>query len=147
MGYELHIIRRGSGIAAEEWLGCVQRDPELRLHPENGPYFVQWNGSPGEGWLDWSEDASGVRAPVVSLRERVSAWIERLRLRRSPGTRHEPLPFAVGDIVRDPWGYEHTVVDPDAEHGLGLIRTRRLSDGTEHARAIIAHGFISTSKP
>jgi hypothetical protein len=48
----------------------------------------------------------------------------------------------VGDSVRDPWGKEHTVlaIDAEAEHGMGVIRTRR-SDGTEHEHAMIAHGL------
>ncbi|HET7623927.1 MAG TPA: hypothetical protein VFM25_01590 [Verrucomicrobiae bacterium] len=53
------------------------------------------------------------------------------------------LPFGVGDIVRDVWGNEHTVfeIDPEAEHGIGLIRTRRLSDGVVLGTAMMAHDF------
>ena len=53
------------------------------------------------------------------------------------------LRFGVGDIVRDVWGNEHIVteIDPTAEHGVGLIRTRRISDGVVLGTAMIAHDF------
>ena len=51
------------------------------------------------------------------------------------------LGFGVGDIVKDTWGNEHAVtgIDPKAEHGLGIIRTRRLSDGVVLGTAMTAH--------
>jgi len=51
------------------------------------------------------------------------------------------LGFGVGDVVRDTWGNEHVVteIDPEAEHGLGIIRTRRLSDGVVLGAAMVAH--------
>jgi hypothetical protein len=51
------------------------------------------------------------------------------------------LGFAVGDVVRDTWGNEHVVteIDPQAEHGLGIIRTRRLSDGVVLGATMVAH--------
>jgi len=51
------------------------------------------------------------------------------------------LGFTVGDIVADTWGSEHMVtgVDPLAEHGLGIIRTRRLSDGVILGTSMFAH--------
>jgi hypothetical protein len=53
------------------------------------------------------------------------------------------LGFGVGDIVRDMWGHEHMVteIDPTAEHGLGIIRTQRLSDGVLLGTAMMAHSF------
>ena len=83
------------------------------------------------------------RQPAASFRERVAGWFARLRPQRRLGTEHPPLPFRVGDRVRDPWGNEHTVtsIDPQAEHGMGVIRTRRRNDGTEHAHAMISHGL------
>ena len=77
-----------------------------------------------------------------SFGERVAGWLARLRPQPRPVINDQPLPFAVGDTVRDPWGYEHTVISIDrkAEQGLGVIRTRR-SDGSEHTHAISAHGL------
>jgi hypothetical protein len=51
------------------------------------------------------------------------------------------LPFAVGDIVKDPWENEHLVfeIDPKAMHGMGIIRTRRLKDGVVLGSAMGAH--------
>jgi hypothetical protein len=82
------------------------------------------------------------RQPTPSFGERVAGWVTRLRSQRTLKIEHEQLLFGVNDRVRDPWGNEHTVIsiDPKAEHGLGVIRTRR-SDGTEHAHAMIAHGL------
>lgn len=63
MGYDLHITRARSWpqnaseeISAAEWLAYVQRDPELSLFPENGPYFTRWSGKSNypDPWLDWS---------------------------------------------------------------------------------------------
>ena len=87
-------------------------------------------------------DDRSPRLPTASLGERLTGWLARMRPHRAPVVEHEPLPFGVGDRVRDPWGNEHTVIsiDPKAEHGLGVIRTRR-SDGTEHAHAMISHGL------
>jgi hypothetical protein len=86
------------------------------------------------------------RQPVASLRERVARWFARL-LQRRPAFELQPLPFGVGDRVRDTWGNEHTVIsiDPKAEHGMGVIRTRR-GDGTEHGHAMIAHGLEPVTK-
>ena len=84
---------------------------------------------------------------AASFGERVAGWLAGLRPQRRPRIEDQPLPFGVGDRVRDPWGNEHTVIsiDPKAEHGMGMIRTRR-SDGTEHAHAMIAHGLELTVK-
>jgi hypothetical protein len=94
-------------------------------------------------------DAGGSppRQPAASFGARMAGWFARLRPQRRPVIQHQPLPFGVGDRVRDPWGNEHTVVaiDPKAEHGMGVIRTRR-SDGTKHAHAMIAHGFEPVTK-
>lgn len=85
--------------------------------------------------------------PTASIGERVAGWLARVRPQRRPVIEHEPLPFGVGDRVRDLWGNEHTVIsiDPNAEHGMGVIRTRR-RDGTEHAHALISHGLEPITK-
>lgn len=83
------------------------------------------------------------RPQEVSLRQRFANWLGRFRARSHQPITHEPLPFGVGDTVRDVWGKEHEVVsiDPNAEHGMGVIRTRRLSDGTKQFTSMIAHHF------
>jgi hypothetical protein len=80
--------------------------------------------------------------PPTSLGVRIARWLASWRLHRQPIVASSPLPFGAGDRVRDAWGNEHIVlsIEPQAEHGLGVIRTRR-SDGSEHAHAIIAHGL------
>ena len=88
------------------------------------------------------------RQPTLSLGERVASWIfARLRPQRPLKIEHEPLPFGVGDRVRDTWGNEHTVIliDPEAEHGMGLIRIRR-DDGTERGHMMIAHGLTPVTE-
>jgi hypothetical protein len=92
-------------------------------------------------------DGGAPRPPTASFGERVTGWLARVRPRRRPLIEHELLPFGVGDRVRDAWGNEHTVIfiDPKAEHGMGVIRTRR-SDGTEHAHAMISHGLEPATK-
>lgn len=87
-------------------------------------------------------DGGPPRAQTASLGERVTGWLARVLPQRQPLIEHESLPFGVGDRVRDPWGNEHTVIsiDPKAEHGMGVIRTRR-SDGTEHSHAMTSHGL------
>ena len=90
----------------------------------------------------YGSDGGPPHQPTASFGERVAGWFARLRPQRRPVIEHDPLPFGVGDRVRDSWGNEHTVIsiDPKAEHGMGMIRTRR-SDGTKHAHAMIAHGL------
>jgi hypothetical protein len=90
----------------------------------------------------YDADSGPPRQPATSFGERVAGWFARLRLQRRPSILHQPLTFGVGDRVRDAWGNEHTVIsiDPIAEHGMGVIRTRR-NDSTEHAHAMIAHGL------
>jgi hypothetical protein len=62
MGYDLHITRakfyaanEGHEITADEWMGYVQSDPELRHFPEGGKYFVRWLGKSKypDPWFDW----------------------------------------------------------------------------------------------
>lgn len=95
----------------------------------------------------YDEDGGAPGPPTASFGERVAGWLARVRPRRQPLIEHEPLPVGVGDRVRDAWGNEHTVIliDPKAEHGMGVIRTRR-SDGTEHAHAMISHGLEPLTK-
>jgi len=91
----------------------------------------------------YDADGGPPHYPAVSFGERVVGWLTRLRSRRQPVIEHPPLPFGVGDKVRDLWGKEHIVIDidPKAEHGTGMIRTRQQSDGTEHLYAMYAHPF------
>ncbi|HEU4892547.1 MAG TPA: hypothetical protein VFT47_13415 [Vicinamibacterales bacterium] len=101
----------------------------------------------GDDGETYGEDAGLPQLQTVSFGERVAGWLARLRSPRQPVIEHQPLPFGVGDRVRDLWGHEHTVmsIDPTAEHGLGVIRTRR-GDGTEHEHAMSAHGLELTAK-
>lgn len=80
----------------------------------------------------------------TGLTEWFKSW---LRPQRRVDIENEPLPFGVGDTVRDPWGTEHVVISiaPQAEHGMGVIRTRR-KDGTELKHLIFAHGLKPVTK-
>lgn len=84
------------------------------------------------------------RQPTLSFSQRVAGWFAR---QRHVKLVREPLKFSVGDKVRDVWGNEHTVIqiDPKAEHGMGLIRTRR-ADGAELNHAMFAHGLTGITK-
>ncbi len=62
MGYNLYITRapswaenNGYQISINEWLALIQRDSELRLASEYGPYFAIWQGDSQlqHPWLDW----------------------------------------------------------------------------------------------
>ena len=101
----------------------------------------------GDDGETYGEDGGLPHAQTVSFGERVAGWMARLRSPRQPVIEHEPLPFGVGDMVRDLWGNEHTVIsiDPMAEHGMGVIRTRR-GDGTEHEHAMSAHGLEAVKR-
>ncbi len=78
MGYELHITRRefhaddhGLEISSEEWLRVVEKDEELELEPENGPYFAKFLGdcSYGRemGWFDWSDGCISTKNPDEAI--------------------------------------------------------------------------------
>lgn len=79
MGYDLHITRRkdwsgpGREIAAKEWLAYVEKDPELSIAKENGPYFAKWvgNSSFADAWLDWSEGNVYTKNPDEALIEKM----------------------------------------------------------------------------
>ena len=58
----LHVTRAekwsdnaGHEISAEEWLAIIEADPELLVHPINGPTFALWlrPGQGPRGWIDW----------------------------------------------------------------------------------------------
>lgn len=88
------------------------------------------------------------RQPQISLGSRIAGWFSKLRPKPQPKIEHEPLPFTVGDRVVDTWGFEHTItsIDPKAHSGMGVIRSRRCSDGTEHSYALVAHAFKPVEK-
>jgi hypothetical protein len=94
-------------------------------------------------------DGSGSpRQPKTSLGFRIAGWFSKPPPKPQQKVEHEPLPFGVGDTVVDAWGFEHTIIsiEPDANHGLGRIQSRRNKDGTEHSCAVIAHGFNPVPK-
>jgi hypothetical protein len=197
MGYDLHITRRkdwtdkGNDITSDEWLAFVKNESDLKLQPENGPYFVSWDGQSTLEcpWFDWSNGQIHTKNPDTaiinkmvtiakhfnaivqgddgeiydggdqptrepelpppSLIERIKQWFSLVLWRIRP-FKYEciELPFKVGDKVRDIWGNEHTVIeiDPKAEHGMGIIRTIRNSDGVKLGHAICAHDLTPIKK-
>jgi hypothetical protein len=66
---------------------------------------------------------------------------------KAPGNSGSSVPFAVGERVRVSLGGECVItrIDPEAEHGLGVITGRR-DDGTVISFALIAHGFSPLSQ-
>jgi hypothetical protein len=90
----------------------------------------------------YGEDNEPTKSPTLSCGARMKRWFAYLRPQRPLKLEHKPLPFDVGDRVRDVWGNQHTVIaiDPRTEHGTGVIRTRR-DDGTELFHMMIAHGL------
>lgn len=103
-------------------------------------------GDDGEVYDEMTEGQDACRTPhqpTPTFKQRVAGWFARLRPSRAIPVGHEPLPFRVGDQVRDPWGHQHTVteIDPTAEHGMGIIRTRR-ADGSELGHMMVAHGLV-----
>jgi hypothetical protein len=87
VGYDLHITRRkdwsqaGHDITAEEWLAYVQKDPELSLSPEDGPYFAKWSGESKypDPWLDWTEGNIYTKNPDEALIDKMAAMARELR--------------------------------------------------------------------
>lgn len=62
-------------IAAQEWLAYVEKDPELTLSLEDGPYFANWSGksSVGMAWLDWNEGNIETKNPDEALIDKMAA--------------------------------------------------------------------------
>jgi hypothetical protein len=83
------------------------------------------------------------RPAAASFGARVSSWLGHLRFRQD--IEADPLPFRVGDRVRDSWGNEATVIylDTKAEHGLGVVKVR-YDDGRELQSAAVAHGLTKS---
>jgi len=136
-----------SGAAEPGWLdwshGCV-----FTTHPDAaligkmvaiaGRLGAHVQGDDGECY-----EEGGRRVPAkITMRERFARWLTRALPRRAPAPSTVPLPFAVGDRVRDVFGTEQVVIAIDrfAEHGMGVVRTRR-SDGTVVGHAMISHGL------
>jgi hypothetical protein len=86
--------------------------------------------------------------PPASLGSRIAGWFSKPRPQPQPKIEPDPLPFGVGDKVIDTFGLEHTIlsIDPNANSGLGEIKSRRSNDGSEHSFALIAHGFNPVPK-
>lgn len=93
MGYDVHIHRADDwtqseqrAIGADEWLAAVDGDQELRLDPNNGPYFAVWSGlcrHPDRTWFDWSEGRVFTKNPdratltkMLHLAERLGAKVQ-----------------------------------------------------------------------
>lgn len=103
-------------------------------------------GDDGEVYDETAQRQHGDHTPrqaTHTFRQRVLSWLSRWHLSRTVSVAHAPLPFRVGDQVRDTWGLEHTVtaIDPTPEHGMGIIRTRR-ADGSEFGHMMVAHGLV-----
>jgi hypothetical protein len=82
VGYNLHITRARSWalntkhrISAEEWLAYIEKDPELSLSREGGPYFAKWSGKSklNEPWLDWHDGNIETKNPDEALIDKMVA--------------------------------------------------------------------------
>ena len=82
MGYDLHITRARSWalnakhrISADEWLAYIEKDPELSLSREGGPYFAKWSGKSklNEPWLDWHDGNIETKHPDEALIDKMVA--------------------------------------------------------------------------
>lgn len=82
MGYDVYITRAKSWalntnnpIPAEEWLAYVQKDPELSVSQDGGPYFAKWNGKSklNEPWLDWHDGNIKTKNPDEALIDKMAA--------------------------------------------------------------------------
>ena len=90
MGYDFHITRaeswtegERSPITAEEWLGYVASDPELKLAGYNGPHFALWQGKSRhpEAWFDWYRGCITTKNPDPPLIAKALEIARRLRAR------------------------------------------------------------------
>lgn len=81
MGYDFHITRRqdwiddGDDITAAEWLAYVERDPELQLLPDQGPYFTRWHGKCEyeEPWFNWDSGQIYTKNPDRAIVDKMVA--------------------------------------------------------------------------
>ena len=143
MGYDLHITRRaswadeGNDIASEEWLRYVRSHFGSVVQGDDGEIYENGSTPP--------------RQPDVPLTTKISAFLRRFLPTRPLAIDHPPLPFAIGDRVREGIsGREAMVIeiDPSAMGGMGIIRVRR-DDGSEVGWAMMAHDLtpIPAKKP
>ena len=88
MGYEFHITRAKSWtlntkhrISAEEWIAYVEKDQELSLSRDGGPYFARWSGKSklNEPWLDWRDGNIETKNPDEALIDKMVAIARELR--------------------------------------------------------------------
>lgn len=139
----------------DSWLDCADgvifaKNPNEALLAKMAAIAKQFNATVqgSDGVLE--DDNPPPPEPPPSLGSRIAGWFSRKSPQPQPKVEveHEPLPFAVGDTVADAWGFEHTIIsiDPAANHGLGVIKSRRSNDGSEHSYAVKAHGFKPVAK-
>jgi len=88
VGYDLHITRAKSWsdsaahqIAPEEWLTYVEKDTELALSFDDGPYFAKWKGKSEypAPWLDWSNGNIYTKNPDAALIDKMVAIARELQ--------------------------------------------------------------------
>ena len=97
----------------------------------------------GDDGERYDSGAVSPRQPPVPFLTRVSGFLRRLRPAKPLRIERAPLPFGVGDRVREGVsGREATVIeiDPSGMGGLGVIRVRR-DDGSEIGWAMLTHGL------
>lgn len=97
----------------------------------------------GDDGETYDSGSAPPRQPPVPFWARVSGFLRRFRPAKPLRVEHAPLPFGIGDRVREAVsGREATVIeiDPAGMGGLGVIRVRR-DDGSEIGWAMLAHGL------
>lgn len=150
-----HAVWRGPAANPEQWLDwssgqIFTKNPEPPLIDKMiaiaAALEATVQGDDGEIYDEPAAGKAAGHAPrqgTPTFREQVVGWFSRLRPSHTAGLANlPPLPFGVGDRVRDTWGNEHTVtaIEPAAGHGLGVIQTRR-ADGTTLKHMMNAHGL------
>ncbi len=88
MGYDLHITRAKSWadnsrhyILSEEWLAYIEKDPELALSLDRGPFIAKWNGKSEypDPWLNWSDGNISAKNPDEALIDKMVAIANELQ--------------------------------------------------------------------
>lgn len=142
MSHDLHITRAGHWsdsrsrpIKREEWLGLVERDPQLRLDVANGECFARFlpeAGKPAKGWMDWSQGRVFAKKPpyalatkMVTLAAELGAVVQQND--GQPFTLSQPQPSRQAPSPSSPSAAEGTKAAPGREEAESDSLSGRLS--------------------
>jgi hypothetical protein len=127
MGYQVHITRaedwaanEGLAIGREEWRTLVERDPQLRFSPDEGPECAIWKGAADEdeGRLLWCDGNLTAVNPNAALLGKMLELADQLNARVQGD---DGRPFTAAELAAAAERAETLSPAPRRSLGLSLL--------------------------